>query len=76
MQPLKMFLDSRVYMNFRQVEVESGAVLKSIVRSKERSSADQNIWFIQVGGFENKNACKVYSSLPHLAISIQGDPSP
>ena len=30
-----------------QVEVESGAELKSIVRSKERSSADQNIWFIQ-----------------------------
>ena len=49
-----MFLDSRVYMNFRQVEVESGAVLKSIVRSKERSSADQNIWFIQVGGFVKK----------------------
>ena len=31
------------------MEVERGAVLKSIVRSKERSSAVQNIWFVQVG---------------------------
>ena len=41
--------DQQLLLTSRQVKVERGAVLKSIVRSKERSSADQNIWFIQVG---------------------------
>ena len=44
---LSISVDSEQFV--RQVEVERGAVLKSIVRSKERSSAVQNIWFVQVG---------------------------